>query len=233
MRSIGSRLRPFNDERARVQLEHVAGNAINGALDDETRRGLDACPGGLGALRAAQHVTFATDDSGRLVGLVAATPRSTTHEPFLFLDTVLVSSDRAGQRLLRRLLALLVLRVAGREGIPHAIAAALPDEAIAWAFRALTTAFTGSVTHPQGAGETVSLATARLATRIAREVAPSRSYDLSRSMLRNAGSGHVANTTALPCQVADRPDDCLVVLDLRGADETVITDDARVAYRRR
>ena len=234
MLPIQNGLRSFASERPRVQLEHVAGSAIDDALDRETRLRLDVCPGGLDGLRASQHVTFATEDSsGRLLGLIAATSRSTTHEPFLILASVLVSSDRPGHRLLRRLLALLVLRVAGREGVPLAIAAVLPDAAIATTICDLSAAFTESVAYPQGVGETVSLATARLATRIAREVAPSHSYDVARSMLRSGGGGQTARSTALSCGLAERPDEYLALLDLRGADETVIIDDARAACRRR
>ncbi|GAN76341.1 hypothetical protein [Acidisphaera rubrifaciens] len=231
MLSTQSRLRPFAGERARVQLEHVAGSAIGNALDWEARLGSAMRPGMRDALRASQHVTFATEDgTGRVLGLVAATSRSTTNEPFLLLDHVLVGSDRAGHRLLRRLVALLVLRVAGREGVPHAIAAALPEATIATSLRDLSAAFTESAAYPQGMDATVSLATVRLATRIAHEIAPSRSYDLARSMLRSGGRDA---TTASPVGFAEWHDDCLVVLDLRGADETVIIDDARAAYRRR
>lgn len=234
MLSTQNRLRSFAGERARIQLEHVAGSAIGDALTDTARLCPGLCPGGVDALRASQHVTFAMDDStGRLVGLVAATSRSTTHEPFLLLDHVFVAPDRTGYRLLRRLIALLMLRVAGREGVPHAIVAALPDQAIASAFRELAAAFTDSATYPEAPGETVSLATARLATRLAREVAPSCGYDLARSMLRGGIGGQTIATTTPYVVASERSDDCLVVLDLRGADETVIIDDARAAYRRR
>jgi len=195
--------------------------------------------------QTVEYVASATvRETDRVVGMITASRQLTSAEPVLLLRDVWLDPAHHPATLLRRLVAMVLLRLAGSDGMPAAVAARVPGGKIAEAFLSLQRHFTGSAGYPCAAGEPVTLSTARLAKRIAAVAATSIRYDLATSALRGArlistdrGNLHGfdgASTAFDLC--ARRPvtacDEVLLVIDLRAEDETVLIDDARRAYRK-
>jgi hypothetical protein len=195
--------------------------------------------------QAVEYVASATvRETDRVVGMITASRKLTSAEPVLLLQDVWLDPAHHPDTLLRRLVAMVLLHLAGSDGVPAAVAVRALGGKTVETFFSLQRHFTGSVGYPSAAGEPVTLSTARLAKRIASVAASSIRYDLATSALRGARltstrSGNLpgfdgASTAFDLC--ARRPvtacDEVLLVIDLRSEDETVLIDDARRAYRK-
>jgi hypothetical protein len=195
--------------------------------------------------QAVEYVASArVRETDRVVGMITASRQLTSAEPVLLLQDVRLDPAHHPATLLRRLVAMVLLHLAGSDGMPAAVAARAPGGDTVEMFFSLQRYFSGSVSYPSAAGEPVALSTARLAKRIAAVAASSVRYDLATSALRGARltsteSGNLqgfdgASTAFDLC--ARRPvtacDEVLLVIDLRSEDETVLIDDARRAYRK-
>jgi hypothetical protein len=192
-----------------------------------------------------EYVASATErETDRVVGMITASRQLTSAEPVLLLQDVWLEPAHHPATLLRRLVAMVLLHLAGSDGMPAAVAARAPGGKTVETFFSLQRHFTGSVCYPSAAGEPVTLSTARLAKRIAAVAASSIRYDLATSALRGARltstergnlQGFEGTSTAFDL-CARRPvtacDEVLLVIDLRSEDETVLIDDARRAYRK-
>jgi hypothetical protein len=195
--------------------------------------------------QAVEYVASATvRETGRVVGMITASRQLTSAEPVLLLLDMLLDPTHHPAMLLRRLVARVLLHLAGSDGMPAAVAARAAGGKTVETFLSLQDHFTGSVAYPSAAGEPVTLSTARLAKRIAAAAASSIRYDLATSALRggrltSADNGNLQGfdgaSTAFDLH-ARRPmtacDEVLLVIDLRSEDETVLIDDARRAYRK-
>jgi hypothetical protein len=195
--------------------------------------------------QAVEYVASATArETDRVVGMITASRQLTSAEPILLVQDVWLDPAHHPATLLRRLVAMVLLHLAGSDGMPAAVAARAPGGETVETFLSLQRHFTGSVSYPSAVGEPVTLSTARLAKRIAAVAASSIRYDLATSALRGARltsteSGNLqgfdgASTAFDLC--ARRPvtacDEVLLVIDLRSEDETVLIDDTRRAYRK-
>jgi len=195
--------------------------------------------------QAADYVARASvRETGRTVGTITASRHLTSAEPVLLLQDIALHPAYHPSSLMRRLVAMILLRVTGSEGMPAAVATRAAGGEAVEDFLSLTRHFTGSVGYPSAAGQPVNLSTARLAKRIASVAASSIRYDLATSALRGArlAGNHRNNmpefdgaSTAVDLR-ANRPvtvyDEVLLLIDLRSEEETVLIDDARRAYRK-
>jgi hypothetical protein len=196
------------------------------------------------------HVALAYErHSDRCLALLGARDRTTTREEFLHIGFAFVVPAARRRRLMRRMVALTLLRVAGESTVPLVIAARTSDPRWYQMMQSLSRRFTGARLFPDTENAAINLRTAALAQRIAREIGPNIRYEPATGALRG---GLVANTmVAYSGAVAERPlskdpsiealfgqrlaavDQMLTVLDLREETETVIIDDARRVYRAR
>lgn len=187
--------------------------------------------------------------SERCLALLGARERTTTREEFLHIEAAFVAPEARGRRLMRRLIALTLLRAAGHGAVPQVIAARTSDPVWYQMMLSLSQRFTGARFFPNPEEAAINLQTASLAQRIAREIGPNIRYEPATGALRG---GVVANAmVGNGGAVYERPlakdpsidvlfgqrlgavDQMLTVLDLRDETETVILDDARRVYRAR
>jgi hypothetical protein len=237
--------------KQRLKLDYFFGDAACDILEAiRVREEFKRDSLSIGSLSSAwrqtpDHVATARDfESGRLFGLVTASRQLTTSEPFLLVEEALFDSAYDPAALLRRLLAMMMLHVAGVNGMPAAIALRAASDRTAEAFLSLADCFTGAVRYPPQEGTPVALASARLAKRIAKVVSSSIRYDVAASALRGARILSIRNgippgvygaSTAFDLTAAQPVtayDELLLVVDLRLEEETVLIDDARRAYRK-
>jgi hypothetical protein len=190
------------------------------------------------------HLVLVTDrHSGRYLAFLGANDGATTHEHFLLLDTAFVATIARGQNLLRRMIALAMLRIGGMGIVPPIIVACTRDPVCYRIMRDTARGFTGAVFFPNPASVAINFHTATLAQRIARELYPNYRFQISTGTIRGTMAGIGANysrSISSNKQIDNlfgetmRPADrMLAVLDLRGEDEATILDDARRLYRSR
>jgi hypothetical protein len=186
------------------------------------------------------HLVLVTDrSSGRYLAFLAADNGATTREDFLLLETAFVTPAARGQNLLRRMIALAVLRIGGLRAVPSVIAASTRHPLCYRTMRETARRVTGARFLPDPESVAINFHTATLAQRIAREIRPSRRFQaatgtISGGMMMAAGAGHYRPLARDPqfdrLQPADK---MLAVLDLRDVAEASILDDARRIYRSR
>ena len=191
------------------------------------------------------HLVLVTDrSSGRYLAFLAAKDGATTREDFLLLETVFVTSVARGQNLMRRMIALAMLRIGGIRAVPSVIVACTRNPICYRIMREMARRFTGAVFFPDTDSVAINFHTATLAQRIARDIGPNLRFQATTGTLRGgimvtAGAGQYRPLARDPqfermfgqwLQPADR---MLTMLDLRGEDEATILDDARRLYRSR
>ena len=190
------------------------------------------------------HLVLVTDQpSGRYLGFLAATDGATTRDGFLLLETAFVAPVARGQNLMRRMIALAMLRIGGIGGAPSVIVACTRNPICYRIMRETARHFTGAVFFPDPDSVTINFQTATLAQRIAREIGPNHRFQATTGtihggMMVTAGASRYRfardprfdRMFGLRLQPADR---MLAMLDLRGEDEATILDDARRLYRSR
>ena len=191
------------------------------------------------------HLVLVTDQpSGRYLGFLAATDGATTRDDFLLLETAFVAPVARGQNLMRRMIALAMLRIGGIGAVPSVIVACTRNPICYRIMRETARHFTGAVFFPDPDSVTINFQTATLAQRIAREIGPNHRFQATTGTIRGgmmvaAGASRYRpfardpqfdRMFGLRLQPADR---MLAMLDLRGEDEATILDDARRLYRSR
>lgn len=152
------------------------------------------------------HLVIATDrPSGQdLAALIGHTSVDADVTHCLMLDSAGLAGDPAGISSARRMVSLMLLRLAGTDEIPLAIACRAGDRTLTRVLRDMTERLPGAVMHPAPGSQVINFSTAALAHRIGRRIDPKRVTDM----------------VPLP-----------VVLDMRQVDESILMDVARRIYR--
>lgn len=193
------------------------------------------------------HVVLASDRrSGRCLGLLGARDGATERdEEFLFIRTAFVAEHARGKRLMRRMIALTMLRAAGNDAMPRIIAARTSSRMFYCVLHGIGERIAGVRMYPDPDDGPVNLPVAALAQRIARQVGYGIRFEAGTGTLRGglvAAGG--AELDPAPVLSKDRridalfgrtlapPDQMLMLLDLRGASEEAIIEEARCIYRR-
>jgi hypothetical protein len=222
-----------------LDTDHVLEDLFDGALDG------DVLPWLAGhQLNDHDHLILATDrHTGRYLGVLGACDGATTGEEFLILEVAFVAPKARGQNLLRRMIALALLRIGGLGPLPSAIAACTRSPICYHVLRGITRGFTHAAFFPEPAHFPINLHSATLAQRIAREIHPNCRFQINTSTIRGSvppidlrqyqTPPNGLETNGLFGQYMQLNDQTLVVIDLRGRDEATILDDARLLYRAR
>jgi hypothetical protein len=199
----------------------------------------DLCGDGMSAamlpwqngLRMAEsdHLVLASGTTdGRCYGVVAASDLATPQEPFLFLDAAYLAPSMRGSQLLHRMLALLMLRIAGESAAPAVIAACVHGPCYTADLHAFAQRFPVAAMFPAAAEAVViDLGMASLARRIVRVVRPGSRFEA-------ISGSHCARAAQPPAATGcQAPGETLVVIDLTAMQDTVLLDAARRFYRAR
>ena len=190
------------------------------------------------------HLVLVTDrSSGRYLAFLAANDGTTSREDFLLLETTFVATIARGQNLMRRMIALAMLRIGGLGPVPSVIAACTRNPLCYRILRDTARRFTGAQFYPNPDSVAINFHAATLAQRIAREIDPNSRFQATTGTIRGAmaaiGASYrrplshdpqIDSLFGLHLQPAER---MLAVLDLRGEDEATILDEARRIYRSR
>ena len=185
------------------------------------------------------HLVVATDRrEGRAVAVLAAHDCKTTHEPFLLVDLAFMRPDVRDGRLLRRMTAALLLRIAGLDVVPTVVAACVSDGDWFDTLRSFGAGFNGAACFPPPPGAPVQLRSAALAQRVARALRPTIRFETATGALRGglAARGGIGSTCSAGAKGIDclmPSDELLLLIDLRTETEAGIVEDARRAYRGR
>jgi hypothetical protein len=188
------------------------------------------------------HLVLATDrNTGRYLGLLGANDGATSREEFLLLETSFVAANARGQNLLRRMLALAILRIGGVTVAPSIIAACTRNPIFYHILQSTARRFTGAVFFPEPESVAISFQTATLAQRIAREICPNFRFLATTGTIRGgrppsgpfyhrplSSDQRIENLFGQQMQPADQ---MLTMLDLRGTSEDAVLDAARRTYR--
>lgn len=229
------------DPRRIEALDDTA--AVRALSDDAAQSGLAE---GLrcGGLSVYSHVVLATERrSGRAVALIAAMDCRTTQEDFLLVDSLPLKTDARSRHLMRRMLAALVLRIAGLSQAPTVIASCSTDPAWLPVLLDFGRRFRGAACFPSGPDAPIQLRSGALARRVGRGLHPELQLELTTGAMRN-GAGDEANrfeARHFGTRCIERPggecglliEPALTLIDLRTETEASITEDALRIYRSR
>ena len=181
--------------RWNVFEDHPAPDDDNAAWPDQTPRNAD-------------HAVIAVHRrSGRSLGLLTAKVHVTGDETFMHLSVAGLQFGDQGSTLLRRMVALLLLRLVGLEKLPDAIVLDWWDADLCPVLRDLAAKCTGARVYPEADTTVVSLPTAALSHRVARFLGQPR------AKIPNGASG------------------ALLVVDLRHVAEEALVEHARGLHR--
>lgn len=153
--------------------------------------------------------------TGRYLGLLAASDAEAGSQTFLDIETAFIAPAARELGLLQRMLALVMLRIEGTDAAPSVITARTGSPACLAALRDMAARCPGAVLFPQTESRVVSLRTAALARRLARQVAPRSCLDVATG------------------QVEGPREQVLAVLDLRPCPAETVVDAARAMCRAR
>jgi hypothetical protein len=186
------------------------------------------------------HLVLVTDRStSRYLAFLAANDGATMREDFLQLMTAFVAPSARGQNLLRRMIALVMLRIGGMCAVPSVIAACSRNPACYRIIQGMARRFTNAVVLPDPDSVAINFHTATLAQRIAREIEPDLRFQATTGMMLAAGTSDrrpFARNPEFDSVFGQRTQPAypiLAVLDLRAGDEAMIVDEARRIYRSR
>ena len=189
------------------------------------------------------HLVLVTSRSnGRHLGFLAANDGATAQESFLSLETAFVAASARGHHLLRRMIALTVLRIAGMGTAPSVLVACTRDPLCYGIMCDITQRFGKAVFFPNLKSVTIDFTAATLAQRVAHEIAPNHRLQAATGALKGgktfAVSSESDGSLARHSQFGQWPpgastDRVLTMIDLRAADEATILEDARRIYRAR
>lgn len=237
---LGLRLTYLHDPYA---LDDLDRDRILDDLSDDTAGG-DAFPWlTRSPLVDYHHLVLVTARStGRYLAFLAANDGATPKEDFLLLKTAFVASAARGQNLMRRMIALALLRISTIRGVPSAIVACTRSPLCYRIMRDTARRLTSAVFFPDPDSVAINFRAATLAQRIAKEIEPNRRFQAVSGTIRGAmiaatGTEH-RHAMSYDAQIDDffgrrmQPADrMLAVLDLRNTDEAIILDDAQHIYR--
>ena len=95
------------------------------------------------------HLVLVTDrSSGRYLAFLAANDGATTREDFLLLETAFVAPVARGQNLMRRMIALAILRIGGIRAVPSVIVACTRNPICYRIMRQIAWHFSGAMLLP-------------------------------------------------------------------------------------
>lgn len=190
------------------------------------------------------HVILARDSrSAQTMALLAMRDGSTGQEDFLQLETAFVAPAARGRKIMNRMVALALLRVASFGPVPQVVVARTANPVWYRGLRKISRQFTGAVFFPDHESPAIRLDSAGLARRLAEQIAPNRRFDTATATLRGSRTA-TGKMRARP--TCDDPhlealfgrslrfaDQMLAVIDLRAQTEETILADARRVYRAR
>lgn len=228
--SAGLRLRYLCD---RASIERLDTQRI---LDDlcepDTRHALCGWFARV-SLTDFDHVALATDrDTGRHVAMLAATNGDTPDGRYLDLRAAFVIDAVRGCKLMRRLLAFTISRISCLGEMPRIIAARTSVPACYRLLSMFSQTIPGAAVFPEPDAPTIDLGRAGLARQIARRAVPHLEYEAGTGTIKGAkltSATCFARTTGTDPQVnamfernLGGSDQMMVVVDLRGCEETII-----------
>lgn len=194
-------------------------------------------------LRDYDHLILARDSrTSQTLALLGMYEGGTDREDYLYLHAAYVAPTARGRRIIERMAALALLRVAGSGPVPQVIVARTSNPLWYRSLLRLSRRFTGAVVYPDYMDALINLDSVRLAQRLARRIAPSLRYDAATSTIRGgcsaAGawrprpSNWDAGAVGPFGQDLQTTDQRLIFIDLRTQTEAAILQDARRAYTR-
>jgi hypothetical protein len=233
------RLTYFRDPFAieAIDQEQVIQELLRGTEPDDAARWL-----GRRLFTDYHHFVLASDRYGRTLAILGARDGTTPSEHFLLLETGFVAAALRSRGLMRRMIALVMLRAAAEGTAPQVIATRTCSSVWLHMLRGLAAGFAGCVFFPQVDEPAVNLRTAALAQRIAREIGRGFRLDMSSGMLRRAPAELAQGQPSLSRdplieslfgQEYASSHDILTVLDLRAETQTEIVEAARAIHRKR
>jgi GNAT superfamily N-acetyltransferase len=223
-----------------IDQDQVIQELSSGAEQDDPARWL-----GRRLFTDYHHLVLANDRYGRSLAVLGVRDGTTPKEDFLFLDTGFVSPALRGRGLLRRMIALVILRAAREGPAPQVIAARTCNPVWFRMLRGFAGRFTECSFFPQTDEPAVNLSTAALAQRIARQIGGGRQLQISSGVLRGGyptlpepaenkpSLSRDPVIDALFGQELTLSNEILTVLDLRAETEEAIIETARTVYRKR
>jgi hypothetical protein len=167
----------------------------------------------------------------------------TETEQLLQLKIAYVAPALRGRGIMRRMVALALLRIACFADVPKVIVARTASPVWYRSLRQLSSGFTGAVFFPDHNSPTIRMDSVRLAKQVVRQVAPILRFESGSGILRG---GNMTDGAAPARPVCNDPliqalfglhlkpaDQMLVVIDLRSQSEDTILSDAKRVYRAR
>jgi hypothetical protein len=198
------------------------------------------------SLTACDMIVLAEgQESGRCLGVLAASNGCTGREEFLFIESAYVTQGVRRQGLMGRMIALALLRRAGQGVMPQVIATRTSSPAWFAMLRDLGGAFAEAEFYPELDTPVVNLPLAALARRVARAAVPRVRFEPATGALRGGLIASGVFTPPPPAPLGEQAvdalfadelsptDQVLAVLDLRANAEETLIDDARRIYKRR
>ncbi len=159
--------------------------------------------------------------SGKYVGALLVQNQTAGKTPFLVIEALSGGPVQRDEALLKRMLAYLILRLETWEERPLAILARTRNPSLCRVLRRVSRGIQDASFYPEPDGSVISMRTAALAHRIARQAGPDHRFAEARLAL------HTASADASP----DRP--MVAVLDLRFVNEAALTEEGRHLFRDR
>jgi hypothetical protein len=200
---------------------------------------------GHGNPEAFDHLVVAEDrHEGSSLAMLGADVLRSAEEEFLLINTAFVAPVARGRRVLRRMVATVLMQAARQGPLPRVIAARSLNPAFYRAMSRLARNF-GVKMYPEMEDGPIPLRAAALARRIARRISPSCRFDPASGVLRGAVIAHGMCGVVQPAPARHAPtdnafaerlggaDQFLLVLDLRGLDTAAIMETAQRIRRRK
>lgn len=192
-------------------------------------------------LRDYDHLILTRDSrTSQTLALLGMYEGGTDREDYLYLHAAYVAPTARGQRIIERITALALLRLATSGPVPQVIVARTSNPLWYRTLLRLSRRFTGAVVYPDYANALINLDSVRLAQRLARRISPNLRYDAATSTVRGGRSaaetwrprpaGSDASEGGPFSQDLQPTDQRLIFIDLRTQTENAILHDARRAY---
>jgi hypothetical protein len=192
------------------------------------------------------HVVLAEERSqGRRIALLGTMEQLVENIPFLSIETAYFAPQQRPRRLLGRMIAMAMLRIAQTGPIPRAIVVRTREPGVYQAIAELGARVPGAVLYPDTNPVILPLTAAGLARRIALQRGSVRLVTKTGTLLggqffdacRESGIGETPNTDYEVERLFRRSlqpaDQMLVVLDCRTTDEVSLTETMRKIYQLR
>ncbi len=192
------------------------------------------------------HIVLAEERSeGRRIALLGTMERLVDNIPLLSIETAYFAPQRRPRRLLGRMIAMAMLRIAQTGAIPRAIAVRTRQPGVYQAIAEVGARVPGAALYPDTDPVILQLATAVLARRTALQRGFARLVTMSGTLLggqffetcRESGIGETPDAAPEVERLFERAlqpaDQMLVVLDCRTADEAALTETMRRIYQPR